>query len=669
LILILDLSKKAIFTFLLFINFIQPSKSADLEKISRNENNLRIKSNSLKISNFEYSKNILNSLFRKDLEKTLFEKKLLNQSKPTLAFIREKENEIVIQSDKQSEINDVIYAEGNVSVSFRGKLLKADNLIYDKSNKEISATGNVILIMNDQVFKLSQLRYNFISKKGYLLDVKGSINTNTLMDDLSSNFSISDSNKIESLLKLEKKEVLHTPNKVNNWIFSTERITIDGKKWKSNKAIFSNDILQSKQVKLEINSVEAYSSKEQVRFRSSLNYLVLDENVSIPFWLGNRVLYNSGKNDLESSWRIGYDKLDKDGLFFGKTLKPLNLSDDFIINLEPQFLIQRSFNGKTKSYVKKGDLITGEKVERDTKFADYFGLKSEIKGNVNNWDLEIVNEINSLDTDKFSDAVRFKSVLKKEINFLNAKWDKSFYGVYRDRVWNGSLGETEIYAGYGSKLEKKHTWEVKGINKTEVLSLGLAHLKGEALSSKNLIDSPKANLFYSLDQNIPLSVDKPKSKIIDSSYEYIYEPIKKGLSLNTRLAASYSLYDDGNHQEYIGFGFGPELILGNFKKKTFDYTRISLLPFYKFKNGDSIFKFDQISDKFTLDIGVDQQLVGPIMLKGSGTLNLDSESNDYGELINSKISLNWKKRSYEFGIFYQPHNQAGGISFNLFGFR
>ena len=666
---ILDLSKKAIFTFLLFINFIQPSKSADLEKISRNENNLRIKSNSLKISNFEYSKNILNSLFRKDLEKILFEKKLLNQSKPTLAFIREKENEIVIQSDKQSEINDVIYAEGNVSVSFRGKLLKADNLIYDKSNKEISAKGNVILIMNDQVFKLSQLRYNFISKKGYLLDVKGSINTNTLMDDLSSNFSISDSNKIESLLKLEKKEVLHTPNKVNNWIFSTERITIDGKKWKSNKAIFSNDILQSKQVKLEINSVEAYSSKEQVRFRSSLNYLVLDENVSIPFWLGNRVLYNSGKNDLESSWRIGYDKLDKDGLFFGRTLKPLNLSDDFIINLEPQFLIQRSFNGKTKSYVKKGDLITGEKVERDTKFADYFGLKSEIKGNVNNWDLEIVNEINSLDTDKFSDAVRFKSVLKKEINFLNAKWDKSFYGVYRDRVWNGSLGETEIYAGYGSKLEKKQTWEVKGINKTEFLSLGLAHLKGEALSSKNLIDSPKANLFYSLDQNIPLSVDKPKSKIIDSSYEYIYEPIKKGLSLNTRLAASYSLYDDGNHQEYIGFGFGPELILGNFKKKTFDYTRISLLPFYKFKNGDSIFKFDQISDKFTLDIGVDQQLVGPIMLKGSGTLNLDSESNDYGELINSKISLNWKKRSYEFGIFYQPHNQAGGISFNLFGFR
>jgi len=663
------ISNKVIFIFLLFINFIQPSKSADFEEIISSENNLDSKLSSLKISNIKYSQNLLNQSFKNDSDQIIFYKKLLNQSDSLLAVISEKENEIVIQSDKQSEINDVIYAEGNVSVSYRGKLLKADNLTYDKLNKEISAKGNILLILGDQIFKVSQLEYSFISKKGYLLDVQGSINSNTLMDDLSSNFSLSDSNKIEGLLKLEKKEVLNTPDKVNNWIFSTQRITIDGKKWKSNKAIFSNDILQSKQVKLEINLLEAYSLKEQLRFRSSLNYLVLDENVSIPFWFGNRAFNKSGQNDLKSSWSIGYDKLDKDGLFIGRKLNSLNLSDDFIINLEPQFLIQRSINGKTKSFVKKGDLITGEKVERDAKFADYFGVKSEIKGKVNNWDLEIVNQINSLDTNKFSDALRFKSILNKEINFLNAKWDKSFYGVYRDRVWNGSLGETEIYAGYGSKLEKKHTWEVKGINKTEVLSLGLAHLKGEALFSKNLVDSPKGNLFYSLDQNIPISVDKPKSKIIDSSYEYIYEPIKKGLSLNTRLAASYSLYDDGKHQEYIGFGFGPELILGNFKTKTFDYTRISIFPFYKFKNGESIFKFDQISDKFTLDIGFDQQLFGPIILKSSGTLNLDSDSNDYGEFINSKISLNWKKRSYEFGIFYQPHNQAGGISFNLFGFK
>ncbi len=662
--------KKLILTSLLFFNFVKPSKPADIDITNSNKDDLYPKINKLKFPNSLFKYNPSNSSLKNKFKKNFFEKKLSDGVEEFFAFISEKQNEILIQSDKQSEINNVIYAQGNVSLSYRGKLLKADNLMYDKLNKVISAEGNIVLILGDQIFKVSQLEYNLISEKGYLLDVQGSINTNTLMDDLSTNFSLSDLNKVESLLKLEKKEVLNTPGKINNWIFSTERINIDGEKWKSNKAIFSNDILQSKQVKIVINSLEVYSLNQELRFKSSLNYLVLDENVSIPFWFGSRTLTKSEQNlDSKSSWTLGYDILDKDGLFIGRKFNYLNFSDNFLINLEPQFLIQRSFNGKTKSFVEKGHIINGEKVEKDAKFADYFGVKSEIKGKVNNWDLKIINQINSLDTNKFPEALRSKSILNKEINFLNSKWDKSFYGVYRDRVWNGSLGEAEIYAGYGSKLEKKHIWEVKGIKKTEVLSLGLAYLKGEALSSKNLIDSPKGNLFYSLDQNIPLSVNKPKSKIIDSSYEYIYEPIKKGLSLNTRLAASYSLYHDGNHQEYIGIGFGPELILGNFKTKTFDYTRISIFPLYKFKNGDSIFKFDQIANKFTLDIGFDQQLFGPILLKSSGTLNLDCDSNDYGEFINSKISLNWKKRSYDLGIFYQPHNQAGGISFNLFGFE
>ena len=129
------------------------------------------------------------------------------------------------------------------------------------------------------------------------------------------------------------------------------------------------------------------------------------------------------------------------------------------------------------------------------------------------------------------------------------------------------------------------------------------------------------------------------------------------------------MYELGNNQQYLGFGAGPEIIFGNFKKKSFDYTRISVLPFYKIRSGDSMFKFDQIYNQFTLDIAFDQQLYGPLILKSNASLNLDSDSKDYGDFINSKISLNWKKRSYEVGIFYQPHNEAGGISFTLFGFK
>ena len=660
-----QITKRVIFSSFFFINFIQSAKSADFKQIYKSENNLITQLKVSKISDNKSSFKTSKKLSKNDFDIFLEDKKTRDSF---LAKNSENLRELVIDSDEQSEINNVIYAKGNVSVSFRGKLLKADNLIYDKLNKKVSAQGNITLILGDQIFSLSDLEYSFITEKGYLLNVKGYINTNTLIDDLSSNFSSTDFSKLESLFNFKKKEVISTPRKVENWLFLTDKITIDGEKWKSKKAIFSNDLLEFKQVKLAINSLEVYPSNEELRFKSKLNYLIVEETVSIPFWLGDRN-FNSNDFQPDNRWEFGYDNLDKDGYFIGRKFNSIDISDDFILTLEPQFLIQRSLKGYTKSFVKKGDSITSEKVKRDTSFEDHFALKSQIKFRKNNWNLEINKNLNSFDFDKFSHAFRFKTTLSKDINFLNSKWNKSFYGVYRERVWNGSFGEAEIYSGYGSILKKENTWFVNDIKKTEFLSFSMANLTAEALETKNLLTNFKGNLFYSLSQKIPITVKDLENKSINNSYRYINEPISKGLSINTRLEVSSSFYENGNHREYLGLGIGPEFVFGNFKNKIFDYTRISLLPFYKFNGGESVFKFDQNYDKLNLNLIFDQQLFGPVIIKSIGTLNLTNDSDDYGKFINSKISLNWKKRSYEFGIFYQPHNQAGGISFELFGFK
>ncbi len=663
------ISKKVIFFSLLFINFFQPTKSAEISKINKNINNANTKLSLLYESNLKTSSNNLNNLTNNILyDHNSYVKFLKKRTESLLVAKAENQKELIIQSDKQSEINDVIYAEGNVSVSYEGKLLRADNLIYDKLNKKINAKGNISLVSGDQLFRASELEYSFISEKGYLLDVKGSINTNNLIDDLSSNFTSSDSEKLKTLIELKKKEVINTPKKVHNWLFFTDKVILDGDKWKSKKAIFSNDLLELKQVNLVINSLEVFHTNETLRFNSSLNYLILEEKISIPFWLGTRN-FNSNKVQSSNKWNFGYENLDKDGFFIGSRINSIEINDDFVLDLEPQFLIQRSLKGYTKSFVEKDESITSKKVKRNVKFEDYFALESQLKGTIKNWDLEIEKELNSLDINKFSDAFRFKTVLRKEIDLLDSAWEKSFYGVYRERVWNGSLGEAEIYSGYGSKLQKENTWITDGIKKSEFLSLGLANITAEALNAKNLVTNLKGNLFYALDQKFPISIVKPKKKSIDISYKYTPKPITKGLSLDTRLEASYSFYENGDHQEYLGLGIGPELILGNLKDKTFDYTRISIFPFYKFDGGESVFKFDHNYEKFTLKIAFDQQLLGPVILKSVGTLNLTEDSEDYGEFIDSKIALNWKKRSYEFGIFYQPHNQAGGISFSLFGFE
>ena len=130
------ISKKVIFFSLLFINFIQPSKSAELSKINKVINNQNTK---FLWSNTLSEKKFLSSNSKSLNDKNSFVNSLKKNFDPFLVAKAEKQQELIIQSDKQSEINNVIYAEGNVNVSYRGKLLKADTLIYDKLNKKISA--------------------------------------------------------------------------------------------------------------------------------------------------------------------------------------------------------------------------------------------------------------------------------------------------------------------------------------------------------------------------------------------------------------------------------------------------------------------------------------------------------------------------------------------------
>ena len=478
-------------------------------------------------------------------EKNGLEIKYKNEDKSV--SYKDKKNELEIKSDSQSEKNNILYATGNVLVSYKGKFLTAENIVYDKKTKILNANENIKLIIGDQIFKMNEIEYDFVNQKGYMSKVKGLINTKNFVDDIIADFSKSDIQKIESLLKIQKEKVKY-PWGVENWIFSTDQIIIDRTLWKIKKAVFTNDLLEQKQTKIEINHLEATAESEQLKFKSSLNYLILEEKIGIPFWLGKRTITKSSEGiDSKNSWNIGYDNLDKDGLFIGRKLNSTNLSNDFLLSLEPQFLIQRASKGNTKSFVKKGDYITGDRIKRDATFSDYFALNSEIQWKVNTWDLEIEKQINSFDFAKFQNAFRLKSTLSKDINFLNSIWKNSFYIVYRDRIWNGSLGEAEIYSGYGSKLEKRNTWETNGIKKTEVLSFGMANLEGEALHSKNLVSSLKGNVFYSFDQKFPISVDNSET-ILLIVLTSIFPSHKGGLSLNTRMPVHH-LYMKSKHQE------------------------------------------------------------------------------------------------------------------------
>ena len=105
-------SKKLILYSLFFINFLQPSKSDELLEINRNINNRNTQLSRSNIFNEEISSNFFKTYLKKDFVNDIFYEKFLKKYiEPYLLANSKNQRELIIQSDKQSEINDVIYAE------------------------------------------------------------------------------------------------------------------------------------------------------------------------------------------------------------------------------------------------------------------------------------------------------------------------------------------------------------------------------------------------------------------------------------------------------------------------------------------------------------------------------------------------------------------------------
>ena len=580
-------------------------------------------------------------------------------------------NELLIESKIQSEKDNILYADGDVVVQFKNNILKADTLRYNKKNKLAKAEGNVQLKINNQIFQADMVQYDFVNRKGNFKNVKGLINSESIISDFDFRSNSFYENLFSTIEIIKKDKVIFTPNKVTNWIFSAEHLNVDQNQWSSKQAFLTNDLLDTNQIKLEFNELKIYPDKEKLRFKSKVNNLIFQDRITIPFWVGDRTIFKKSENSLafQNRWNIGYDKLNKDGFFIGRKLNTVKINDDLSLNIEPQFLLQRILKGNTKSFVQRNYSLNSPKVERNISLSDYFALSSALEGKIQTWDFKMTQELNSFDLDKFANSIRTRAELSKEINLFNTTFVNRIFGAYRERIYNGSIGESEIYNAYGWQLDQTKYWRNNAVEKNQIITLGLGNYKAEELNSSDFAESYKGSVIYQLNQRLQIIEKKIDSLYVDESFKYIPEPIKQGVFINSKISANYNLYKDSNSQKYFGVGLGPEFVIGNYKKDFFDYTRLSILPFYKFKSGKSIFKFDQVSENFTVDLNFDQHLIGSWLIETQGTLNLDKDSDDYGEFIYSRIGMNFKKRSYSFGIFYQPHDQAGGINFTLNGFE
>ena len=620
--------------------------------------------------------NLVENLYVDTSKNSLIEKLKLEQKENIFLTLK-------IFADKQYDYDQDIYlAQGNVKALVNGWILRSDILSYQKSTGILSAEGNIRLSKGGQYLRGKEFKYNLLKKEGFIEDAYGILDIKNVLDD----FKIDTiSNKIIPEKRSKKKEnntytdgiefsfgnVKLPKNKItrsdksigsiNNWRFKSDLININEDGWESSRINFTNDPFDPHQIAFEgIDVIAEEDDEGKLLITSSKTNLILENRTKI--FIGKRIFKDKKK---KRKFGLILDSKDRDGLVLIRRSDKTKINNNLELDLQPQFLISRSLLGKTYSY-NSDKSKEGKAVD----LSDVFGLNIKVNAIYKDWNFDSKNDLSTLNTKRLFNGLRHSSSLRKyfKIPILD---DSSFnvFTTYRSRAWNGTIGETEIKSAYGGFVQKTYSFEALEGQQNLNIRFGTAKYEAEKLKNTKLISLWRSSFFASLDSEYQIW-NSNRKKLYQKS-DILFSPIliNPELVLRTNINTAFFKYEDGSDQGFLKISFGPEIRLGRLERNLFDYTKLFVMPGFKIKVGNSPFKFDNAIDLKTLNIGFMQQIYGPIMFDITSNLNIDNSSENYGEYYDTKLGLLCHKRAYEFGIYYQPNNDAGGIYFRLNGFE
>ncbi len=591
-----------------------------------------------------------------------------------------------IYADKQYDYDQNIYLfEGNVKAVINGGSLESDSLRYEKSTGIISATGNVIYMKGGQYVRAKEFKFNLLKEEGIILDAYGILDIKNVLEDFKidsnskqlavNNRSINRLNNkgkntyddgIEfsfGNIQLPKNKITRSNKSVgsiNYWRFKSDLITIKDNTWKANMINFTNDPYDPSQISFEgIDVVIEEDETGELIITSSKTNLILEGRKKT--FLGKRIF---GKRTRKSKYKLMYDGKDRDGLLLIRRSDNTNINKNITVNFEPQFLLNRAILGKTNSYQKNKI-----NYNKDIDISDLFGLNIKVNANYKDWRFDSKNDLSTLNTSRISSGYRHSSTLTKYYKMPIIDYSSfNIFTTYRSRAWNGTIGETEIKSAYGGFIEKTSSFKSGEVRNNLKLRLGSAKYEAEKLGHSEVITLWRTSAFASLESEY--EIWKSNKKNLDQNKKMLLTPvpINPELVLKTNINSGFFKYEDGSDQTFLKFGIGPEIRLGKLERNFLDYTKLSIMPGVKIKSGSSPFKFDNAIDLRTLNISFMQQIYGPFVLDIVSNINIDNNSESYGEYYDTKLGLLWHKRAYEIGIYYHPDNEAGGLYFRINGF-
>ncbi len=569
-------------------------------------------------------------------------------------------------ADRQEfdNVRQVFTAVGDVLMNFRQAELKADRVQTNVPTQILVAEGNVTLTRGGQVIQGKRLEYNLIQDRGTFFQTRGSINMPQASQDFSGDrpgattgapsqlipFSQQLGNAQPVLLQTETAPSQVPPGSAGSEAseaelrrlrFEADRIEFDGGRYKAFNVRVTNDPFSPPE--LELRSTEAKLeriSPLEDKLTLRRGRIVFDQKVAVPLLRDEVILSRRQRNILP--FDIGYDS-DFGGLFIGRTFDLLP-SDRTSFVVTPLFLVQRATDKDFN--LGDGDLYGGT-----------FRFNTQLTPQTS---LGMYASLTSLNPKTIAETTRANLRLQQAIGPNQLIFQTS----YRDRLYNGSLGEQDVRRTVGLLFVSPSIPLGNGFSLN--YQIGAQYVTADTLRD-DLVKRESLGRFQgsvNIGRGFTLWQGKTLPPTQTGGLRYSPTVVAPYVQLFTSVQAVSTGYTSGDTQQAIIGSVGIQGQIGQFSRPMWDYTGFNLSFSQALNSGVSPFLFDRIVDFQVVSLSFLQQIYGPVRAGVQGYLNVQT-----GTLYDTNIIIEYSRRTYGIVFRYSPDREIGSFVFRINGFN
>jgi len=561
------------------------------------------------------------------------------------------EEPIELNADRQefNEQQQTFTAAGNVIMRFRGAVLQTNQLRVNLRSRVAVAEGNISLTRGQQVLQGERLEYSFAENRGSFQGARGTINIPTAARDISPNLPTDVSAGSESFAERTQRQTLQVQltDAVQKLRFEAERIEFDAGGWQAQNIRITNDPFSPPELEVRADKAALVQvSPQEDRVTTSRPRIVLDNGLSLPILKSQVAIDRQGRDPLKSALpRIGFDLNERGGLFISRNFE-FGPAEQTGLSVAPQFLVGRAFDTGNFNIVDP----------------DLYGLSLRLRSVLGPGQLLTgFARLNSLEPSQLADNSRARLTLRQPVGTHTLTLESA----YRDRVFNGSLGEQTIQSSLGAILASPVIpLGQTGLNLSYQVGTQYFTANTDPLGLSNTDSLGRLQASAALNRGFNLWQGQALPATATGGLKYTPAPVVPYLQLLAGVTGVLNAYTNGDSQQTLTGTVGVQGQIGHFSRRFLDYTGFNISYSQVGLSGLSPFLFDRVSDRKVLSVGVLQQVYGPVRVGVQAALNLDT-----GKAFDTDYILDYSRRTYGFTLRYSPSREIASFNFRLSGFN